>query len=1014
MTEYARLVLAVDSTSAKKATDDLRKLDAQSSRTEQAAGGLASAFKPLAAVFATFKVGQFIKESTLLSSRYGELGIVMEVVGRNAGYSKGQLDELEASLKKTGISAIESRNNIARMISANIDLSKATDLARLAQDSAVVGGINSSEAFERLVRGIQSAEVETLRNIGINVNFQKSYDQLAKSIGKTTDDLTEQEKVQARVNGTLAAAPNLAGAYAASLDNAGKQLRSSTRYLEDLQVQLGETFQPGFEAGVTAYAESLKFLSNNVEGAVQVLETGLYVAIARGTAVVATNTAALVAQSVQQARSNALTAEAAAFEVRKASASKASALAELEKARATEAAAIAALAQTRANQQLFAVQVALAKGTAEYAALSRGLSIVDKELAASEQAVAVATANRAAATTAAAAATGTLTKATVTASAANTAAAATATISARALTGVAAVGGRLLGLLGGPVGLALSIGAVALSFVDFSDDADDAKVSADALTGSVNQLGDAADRARARFAGLLGDVSKLNKAELQVRTNELESQLTNAEKQLKSFERQFERGVGSQGQIDGAKAAIKTLSDELSRLGKERAAQASAETKDGKRYIDRLNEQRALLGAVTEQERVRAQIREGLIKVSPEEEKKLLSLAKEVDAYNESTKAAEESARAGKQSSEEKRRASAQLLDSFTSVEVSMEKQIALFGLTSESARVRYEIENGELSKLNKAQQERLQGLAVELDRLEQIKKNREEAEATKEFTAALEDQLRARQNAIDIEVKAIGLGDKQADQLREINQLEFEYAKRLEDLARAQGTSNALTEQAYAARVEALRAAMEEEVRIVEEGARRKDEAESDWLKGAAGALQDYVNEANNGAAQMRDAVKNALQESEDAVFNFAKTGKLSFKDLVNSINDDLLRIGSKQIVASAAEGLSGALGGLFSSGSGAGMAGLFSSFAGLFDSGGNIPSGQFGIVGERGPEIVRGPVSVTGREDTAKMLGNRTNNTSVQLVFPNASTSKDVREAAATGARKITGILKSTARFN
>ncbi|CAE6906927.1 Putative Phage tail tape measure protein [Pseudomonas marincola] len=364
--------------------------------------------------------------------------------------------------------------------------------------------------------------------------------------------------------------------------------------------------------------------------------------------------------------------------------------------------------------------------------------------------------------------------------------------------------------------------------------------------------------------------------------------------------------------------------------------------------------------------------------------------------------------------SKETERAAKRLSTLYSTNEQQLERQIALFGVATESARVRYEIENGELSKLNKAQQERLQGLAVELDRLEQIKKNREEAEATKEFTAALEDQLRARQNAIDIEVKAIGLGDKQADQLREINQLEFEYAKRLEDLARAQGTSNALTEQAYAARVEALRAAMEEEVRIVEEGARRKDEAESDWLKGAAGALQDYVNEANNGAAQMRDAVKNALQESEDAVFNFAKTGKLSFKDLVNSINDDLLRIGSKQIVASAAEGLSGALGGLFSSGSGAGMAGLFSSFAGLFDSGGNIPSGQFGIVGERGPEIVRGPVSVTGREDTAKMLGNRTNNTSVQLVFPNASTSKDVREAAATGARKITGILKSTARFN
>ncbi|MDA1379946.1 hypothetical protein PCI56_09080 [Plesiomonas shigelloides subsp. oncorhynchi] len=43
--------------------------------------------------------------------------------------------------------------------------------------------------------------------------------------------------------------------------------------------------------------------------------------------------------------------------------------------------------------------------------------------------------------------------------------------------------------------------------------------------------------------------------------------------------------------------------------------------------------------------------------------------------------------------------------------------------------------------------------------------------------------------------------------------------------------------------------------------------------------------------------------------------------------------------------------------------------SFAGLFDAGGYIPSGQFGIVGERGPELVNGPARVTSRKQTAVM---------------------------------------------
>lgn len=43
--------------------------------------------------------------------------------------------------------------------------------------------------------------------------------------------------------------------------------------------------------------------------------------------------------------------------------------------------------------------------------------------------------------------------------------------------------------------------------------------------------------------------------------------------------------------------------------------------------------------------------------------------------------------------------------------------------------------------------------------------------------------------------------------------------------------------------------------------------------------------------------------------------------------------------------------------------------SFAGMYDSGGAIPSGQFGIVGENGPEIVNGPANVTSRRRTAAL---------------------------------------------
>lgn len=43
---------------------------------------------------------------------------------------------------------------------------------------------------------------------------------------------------------------------------------------------------------------------------------------------------------------------------------------------------------------------------------------------------------------------------------------------------------------------------------------------------------------------------------------------------------------------------------------------------------------------------------------------------------------------------------------------------------------------------------------------------------------------------------------------------------------------------------------------------------------------------------------------------------------------------------------------------------------FTGAYDRGGIIPSGGIGIVGEYGPELVKGPANITGRENTADLL--------------------------------------------
>lgn len=117
--------------------------------------------------------------------------------------------------------------------------------------------------------------------------------------------------MQARVNAAMEAGANIAGAYDASMENAGKQLGSTARNLENFQISLGNRWQPQFTAGVEAYSGVLKFLSSNVGAVAQVIETGLYVAIGLATTAVGRKLAATIFDALAS-RAQAAYAEEAA------------------------------------------------------------------------------------------------------------------------------------------------------------------------------------------------------------------------------------------------------------------------------------------------------------------------------------------------------------------------------------------------------------------------------------------------------------------------------------------------------------------------------------------------------------------------------------------------------------------------------------------------------------------------------------------------------------------------------
>jgi hypothetical protein len=218
------------------------------------------AFKALAE-----PVIDFGREAILAAARVDELGVVNQVLADNAGLSRDAVIGAADAVRSMGIEAGVSQKVVAEFIKANLDIAYAADVARVAQDAAVISGLNSTEVTERIIHGITTLNPLILRNAGIIVDLQMAYKDWADENGRTIDSLTTAEKQMIAMNAVIEAGTGIAGAYAAAMEEPGKVLRSFPRYFDDIMIAVGEPFQDAFAKVIFIFADFAKWLGQALQ-----------------------------------------------------------------------------------------------------------------------------------------------------------------------------------------------------------------------------------------------------------------------------------------------------------------------------------------------------------------------------------------------------------------------------------------------------------------------------------------------------------------------------------------------------------------------------------------------------------------------------------------------------------------------------------------------------------------------------------------------------------------------------
>lgn len=254
------------------------------------------------------------------------------------------------------------------------------------------------------------------------------------------------------------------------------------------------------------------------------------------------------------------------------------------------------------------------------------------------------------------------------------------------------------------------------------------------------------------------------------------------------------------------------------------------------------------------------------------------------------------------------------LESAFKALETSYQRQIALIDVTgkknqevTEVEKLRFDLTTGKLTGINAAQQERLQQLATEVDRLNALKKANEENLKLAEFAANLRKQNQNDKSANDADFIGAGMGKKTRQRMQELLDIQNGFLEKQADLQK-QYQSGDITKSLYDQETQALQDALNERLEIQEDYYQKSDDKMGDWQSGIFDSLNDYAEKSSDYYQIAADGMTSILDSATSSIADNLQdliTGAEDIGDFFSNIFSDLGQVVIKTLTEMAAQWL-------------------------------------------------------------------------------------------------------------